>query len=1714
MAINWDEIEAKAKRLDEKNTAKRGTSTAPSATARATATVMPVMPQLTLSDKLNVQSRLPQTSTPPMQTLSGMSQTKAQPMTPLMAKLSAPVKTPENTDPNILERIAGTVGGATKTFAGGLVNAVDVASQSPMLNPGLWALRKYNDLFLPNATGKAADYLMESGAKSTERAKEGASGAGKLAIDVGTGALQMAGDIGLGVLTGGGAMLPMAARSFGGAAYEAEQAGASLTGQYAYGGLTAGTSMLVEKLSNAGKILNKAFGKGIADDVLENGLNKAIGKLVKNEAVTGRLSAALAAGVGEGVEEMIESTLSPLYQKLTYNPDAKYDADTVSDILYDGLVGAIIGGAAGGVGGGNVQPQTQDVAKNLNATAKLAQDIAQQRTQAPTIEQNDLTSKLPIQNQNATQGVVEPVVDNKPMEMPREQTGPHIDERVYSDVSSRKVNAFQFDNPELHEHYAVAANGLQNDLRMATKGERFGVKDSDGYYVDSIGIKRSVSPEIEVLLDNAKLSYAQIEKGLADLIADHGQENYAAAKKIELVLDDMLTNGYEVEGYQIEPDYEYIQKKEAIKSGEHSNEYAMTEDEWNALLKSEPATSPAQPAIFPESSLGAKIVQRLPEGTGAASLGFDPYTNMQNQFGNIPVGENPARVVDVPAKTSRDTKVSHGIRTAMEAQATPGSTFVQEQLQQAVVNGRFSYIPVTDKSAVGWADKTIKSKGWEKARVDWTADARGGKVSKDLIVLGQTLYNNAVNAGNVDGAVDVLVDLVRMSRSGAQATQANRVLKTLSPQYQLYALQRSVERLNSEIQEKQKSKKAKNRNISDADNVPVEQWMERTGELLAKKLDKRVNGKVKAKTTAQTILADLTRFANQTVESNKKQVDARSELDRITDLFNNREHYMEAWDKAKSTIAEQYADNPDALAAFDDWFADTLDYTSKLTKELTGQSEIKIDKVLAEEYLSAQTDEDSEDVLEKIKDDVASQVPASWMDKWNAWRYLSMLGNPRTHVRNIVGNAGFTPVRMIKNVIATGVEKASGKGQTKSVLTLKDKPLIQYALSDYDGVSEQIMSLGKLDNFTGDINSRRRIFKSKAIEGARKFNAKALDVEDVWFAKPAYANALAGWYKANGITAAALKNGMVSQEKIDSGRAYAIREAQRATYRDANQFSDWVAKLGSGYTGDNKIAKTANVLVEGVLPFKRTPANILARAFEYSPAGLIKGLTNDLVQVKNGNMEAWQAIDNISAGLTGTGLLGLGTWLASMGLLSGAGGDDEDKALNNLTGAQNWSLNIGDKSITLDWLAPEALPLFVGVELWNAAMDKGEDGLSIMTFLDKLSNITEPMFEMSMLQGMNDLLGSIKYSDNNNLVGIATTAAVNYLSQGLPTLLGQIERSFEPVRKTTYTNSEKDLPTSTQRMLGKISGKIPFWEYQQTEYRDAFGRTESSGTAAERIINNFLNPAYTKDLTNDKVTDELRRLSDGNYLESAPDAPAKSFKYGGEPHVLSADEYSKFQKTAGEKTHSLLDGLIGSSEYKKLNDEKKSKLVEQIMSYSTDTAKREYIGEDYKSGNYEKVYEAEQAGIEPSKYFMYKDALEDIRPEGGTPAQYQYSKAIDALDLSTQYKSKLWEIQNGGESDKNPFTGILAQKGMAPEDCIKIMEEYNKLDKSMDGYTKAEDGPGKSQVQAAYFMQWLESAGYTKAQADYIADVFKTWQMIPIEKPSKKALAYVEANPR
>ena len=195
---------------------------------------------------------------------------------------------------------------------------------------------------------RSADKLAQSGAEDIGRAKEGLGNAGQTLVDVGVGGAQLAGDIAL------GGVAPMFLRSVGGSAQQARQEGATHSQQVNYGMLSGAVGILSEKISNVAGPLNKAFGKGAADDLLQGAINKAVSKLAGSEAGEKILGAIAKQGVnalGEGFEEGLEAAIDPVLKRMTYDPNAQLE---LADVIHDSIVGAGVGLAAG-TGGEVVQ---------------------------------------------------------------------------------------------------------------------------------------------------------------------------------------------------------------------------------------------------------------------------------------------------------------------------------------------------------------------------------------------------------------------------------------------------------------------------------------------------------------------------------------------------------------------------------------------------------------------------------------------------------------------------------------------------------------------------------------------------------------------------------------------------------------------------------------------------------------------------------------------------------------------------------------------------------------------------------------------------------------------------------------------------------------------------------------------------------------------------------------------------------------------------------------------------------------------------------------------------------------------------------------------------------------------------------------------------------------------------------------------------------------
>ena len=754
-----------------------------------------------------------------------------------------------------------------------------------------------------------------------------------------------------------------------------------------------------------------------------------------------------------------------------------------------------------------------------------------------------------------------------------------------------------------------------------------------------------------------------------------------------------------------------------------------------------------------------------------------------------------------------------------------------------------------------------------------------------------------------------------------------------------------------------------------------------------------------------------------------------------------------------------------------------------LSKQLKGKS-ITINPDLITEFNEQTTQEGRDTVMEKIYKDLASQVPSTWEDKWNAWRYLSMLGNPRTHIRNIVGNVGFQPVRFMKDriaaVIESGVSAASGGKLQRTKSFAYNPALYAAAWQDFDNVSD-VLSGNKYDDVQSIINDNRTIFKTKPLEALRKANTNALSIEDMWFKRITYAGALSGYLNANGVTAEQLKSGNVDPNLLSAARDYAGQEALKATYTDRNQFSDAISSLGS-YRGDNIFKKTGSELVSAVLPFKRTPANILARGVEYSPIGLAKGLTYDLYQVKQGNMTGAQAIDNIAAGMTGTGLMLLGGLLAAAGVVSGGAGDDEKQAqFNELTGGQTYALNLpGGGSVTLDWLAPEALPFFMGVQAMESF---GENGWSGDTITSAFASISEPMLEMSMLQSLNDLIDSVSYSDMK-IPGLIGSALVSYLTQAIPTIGGQFERTFEDKRYSTYTDKDSLLPTDVQYALGKASAKIPGWDFQQIPYIDAWGREEETGLLPMRALNNFLNPAYTSSLNVTPVDEEIQRLYNATGVGSViPSRADKSITVDGEDINLSGDKYVEYAKTKGGTAFDLLSSIIDTSAYKGLSDDEKVKLISDVYEYANSVGKAAVSNYELQGFS----ADVKSTGVDPADYILYRSTAD--ADNNGTVTQSESAFALLPMkNLSNAEKGKVWQSQNSSWNEKkNPFTGALVSAGITPETATNILKKYSELQNqkmNQGSYTKDQ------KQRNTELSKYLDGLGLSSSQREVVDNTY------------------------
>ena len=665
-----------------------------------------------------------------------------------------------------------------------------------------------------------------------------------------------------------------------------------------------------------------------------------------------------------------------------------------------------------------------------------------------------------------------------------------------------------------------------------------------------------------------------------------------------------------------------------------------------------------------------------------------------------------------------------------------------------------------------------------------------------------------------------------------------------------------------------------------------------------------------------------------------------------------------------------------------------------------------------------------------------------------------MLGNPKTHIRNITANVAMKLLQASKNKIAAtgealvdvGSKAIRGKGiQRAKTLMPSTRDVKSYANQTMDSYFEKNDQGSKYNDkitnkkgLKGELLQRRNKFSNKNPVGfllnlADKGNSAALNWEDNVFNKSAAKSAMSNYLTANGIRTKADID--AHPDIVQAAFDYGILQGQEATFHQKSTTADVIRQSREKLRTGSGLSKAVGYGIDATMPFVSTPINIAKTGVEYTPGlGLLKTITD--VQQAPKAQKASVFIDSLSKQLSGGLLAYAGYLLAKNGWLVGGGDDDNEKKLEKNLGAMNYSIKIGNDYYDISFLSPSAMPLLMGANLNEALKGKG---VKEKVIADVLYQSLDPLTEMSFMSSVQDVLKSYN-SGAKGLSDMGSSALTGYISQYIPTLMSQFASSRDKYKRSAGGN------TFIEKTKQKLMKKIPGQREKLPEQVNVWGEPKEN---KQRGLEAFLNPMNRSTAKVDDTTKEIEKI----YEETGTGMPNMGIKKEQLGNTLNEKEYTKFKKTYGKTAKKELDDLIKSNKYKNASTEEKAAMITRIYSYSTHKSKEEYSNES--GAEYEpqtKYYAMIDAFDIPFNEYVQM-GLEDIKADKGSNGKSisgsKKTKVIKAIEESGLTKVQKQAIikQKGYKTSKNDdyeLKKAIYSSNLSNEEKNKILE-YLKL---------------------------------------------------------------------
>lgn len=788
----------------------------------------------------------------------------------------------------------------------------------------------------------------------------------------------------------------------------------------------------------------------------------------------------------------------------------------------------------------------------------------------------------------------------------------------------------------------------------------------------------------------------------------------------------------------------------------------------------------------------------------------------------------------------------------------------------------------------------------------------------------------------------------------------------------------------------------------------------------------------------------------------------------------------------------------------------TESYYNSLISQAAGISDLSIDEMemVDDLYSKAATLPDSKERYELEQTAIsimAQHLPAkNWFERFDNVRYLAMLGNPTTHARNLIGNVLMKGLSDTKDEVAAVMQLAvtPKDARTKAVYVPQDMKNAASKWIDENAYTATLKDGGKYNLDQGLERARSTYGSSKggrALQWLSDKNSALLDKEDEIFVKMGATHSLSNILAARGYDASIFtKTDEASQEVLQEALQLAIRDAQDVTFHANNALTKAFENVSHAGNKNGTIGeKVAYMIGNGILPFAKTPANILKTAAEYNPVGA----TVQAVYRGAKHQGSAAVTDALAKGVVGSAVMGIGWWLADQGFITGKLGDGKD--YQEMLGNQEYSVNIpGMGSYTLDWASPSIVPLMMGANLAQGDYDLtdilDDPGKVAGQMGDVLAVALDPVTNTSMLSSLNDTFDNIRYNDEDALgaVGTLTTNALtSYAKQFVPTIAGKVARTIDSTRRSSYGGGDSATERNNSYFARSTLNKVPVLSQQNEAYIDQWGREtqnldgtdDSAIGVALRGLYNFASPGYynAENVTPvDEYIQELyKNTNDKNVL---PTKASNFLTVDNERTYMTPEEKTEYAKTSGQTAYDIIDSLRQNDMFLKLPEDQQSALVQEAYSVAKTVGGVAAVG-DGVSGTNSKAYEAYQQGGVPTleSYLLAKNATDIARDEKRETTGSD-TASLDTVETWNTLYSQFGDDAVSNFVDSTSKDSVVRNiSDLAGDKAVTAyMQSYSAVSKTLD------DGQTPNKFTVGYGMQKYGLNGNDFAKA-YLAAYYK-----------------------